>query len=76
MASDYDQRISYSEKITLNESIEIKLYTTEIFLIVKINIYLFFTRYIVFYTKKLKLILKQSGWLLKLDTLEIKLNKM
>ena len=46
MASDYDQRISYSEKITLNESIEIKLYTTEIFLIVKINIYLFFTRYI------------------------------
>ena len=45
MASDYDQRISYSEKITLNESIEIKLYTTEIFLIVKINIYLFFTRY-------------------------------
>ena len=46
MASDYDQRISYSEKITLNELIEIKLYTTEIFLIVKINIYLFFTRYI------------------------------
>ena len=49
MASDYDQRISYSEKITLNESIEIKLYTTEIFLIVKINIYLFFTRYIYIY---------------------------
>ena len=47
MASDYDQRISYSEKITLNESIEIKLYTTEIFLIVKINIYLFFTRYFI-----------------------------
>ena len=41
MACDYDQRISYSEKITLNESIEIKLYTTEIFLIVKINIYSF-----------------------------------
>ena len=49
MASDYDQRISYSEKISLNESIEIKLYTTEIFLIVKINIYLFFTRYIYIY---------------------------
>ena len=47
MASDYDQRISYSEKITLNESIEIKLYTTEIFLIVKINIYLFFISYFI-----------------------------
>ena len=53
MASDYDQRISYSEKITLNESIEIKLYTTEIFLIVKINIYLFFTRYRILYKKTL-----------------------
>ena len=52
MASDYDQRISYSEKITLNESIEIKLYTTEIFLIVKINIYLFFTRYRILYKIK------------------------
>lgn len=52
MASDYDQRISYSEKITLNESIEIKLYTTEIFLIVKINIYLFFTRYISYFIQK------------------------
>ena len=49
MASDYDQRISYSEKITLNESIEIKLYTSEIFIIVKINIHSFFTRYMSLY---------------------------
>ena len=46
MASDYDQRISYSEKITLNESIEIKLYTTEIFLIVNIDISFCKNRYV------------------------------
>ena len=51
MASDYDQRISYSEKITLNESIEIKLCTAEIFLIVTINIciYIHFVRDIYIY---------------------------